>query len=254
MAEIASGNLPVKAIERLEDCKRDALHAVREFVSDPVRIENSDHEQYFGHVLSELIARQKAAEDVLESIRKPAYEAYQAVLAFKKQILGPLETAQRQIRSALSAYHKQKVAEEEAQREALLAQIEAEAAAAKEREAALLESEGDTAAAEAVRKAPVALSAEQYEVVSGTLGVEDSLAEPSVKYRDNWSAEVVDLKALANAVASGRAPLDCIVPNQTKLNQLARGMKDTLMIPGVVAHNNPVAVAYRRQDTENWDS
>jgi hypothetical protein len=53
--------------------------------------------------------------------------------------------------------------------------------------------------------------------------------------RTLWEAEVTDFKALVEAVAAGKASLECLLPNQTVLNALARAAKTTLAIPGVMA-------------------
>jgi len=62
-----------------------------------------------------------------------------------------------------------------------------------------------------------------------------------LSFRDNWSAEVVDLMALARAVVEGTVPIDAIAPGMTWLNASARTLKSTLAIPGVRAVNTPVA-------------
>jgi len=51
--------------------------------------------------------------------------------------------------------------------------------------------------------------------------------------RENWSAEVVDLKALIKAVVDGQAPTTCIQANMTVLNSQARNLKGTMTYPGV---------------------
>jgi len=50
-----------------------------------------------------------------------------------------------------------------------------------------------------------------------------------------WSAEVTDLRALVEAVASEVVPLRYLTPNKQELGKTARSEKDGLNIPGVKA-------------------
>lgn len=55
-----------------------------------------------------------------------------------------------------------------------------------------------------------------------------------VTYRDAWKAHpTIDVKALASAVASGRAPAAFLVPDMTAINAFARATKGTHPVPGV---------------------
>jgi len=64
-----------------------------------------------------------------------------------------------------------------------------------------------------------------------------------VRYRDNWKAEVTDIRALMQAIIDGKAPLDLLQPNPTRLNQMARALKGAAMIPGVTVRNEPVPLS-----------
>lgn len=59
-------------------------------------------------------------------------------------------------------------------------------------------------------------------------------------YKDAWSAEVYDLKALIVFVAQSMDNMNLLESNQTACNQLARARKTTMNIPGIRAVNNPV--------------
>lgn len=54
-----------------------------------------------------------------------------------------------------------------------------------------------------------------------------------IGFRDNWSAEVVDLMALVVAVASRTVPLNVLQADMKTLNQMARALKGNLNLPGV---------------------
>lgn len=56
-----------------------------------------------------------------------------------------------------------------------------------------------------------------------------------ISTREYWSAEVVDLKALCKAVASGACPAEYIEANMKVLNGVMRSTKGQMQIPGVRA-------------------
>jgi len=53
--------------------------------------------------------------------------------------------------------------------------------------------------------------------------------------RENWSAEVTDIKALCRAVADGKTAENLVGANMPALNQMARAMKQAFNVPGVRA-------------------
>jgi hypothetical protein len=55
-----------------------------------------------------------------------------------------------------------------------------------------------------------------------------------------WRAEVVDLRALVQAVAAGAAPLSALQPNQQFLDQEAAREREALALAGVRAVQEPV--------------
>ena len=58
---------------------------------------------------------------------------------------------------------------------------------------------------------------------------------PGVGTRDTWKAEIVDLKDLVHAIATGKAPAECVTPNMPYLNSAVRMTKENTNIPGVKA-------------------
>jgi hypothetical protein len=86
---------------------------------------------------------------------------------------------------------------------------------------------------------------EAEELLSGELDVEPvkvrTMANPDLPKVDKrflrkvWRADVVDFKALVDAVAKGEVPIGCVEPNQSFLNKQAGAFRDTdaLNYPGV---------------------
>jgi len=130
---------------------------------------------------------------------------------------------------------------------------EAEAAAAA-RAAAALEAEGagsaipgGTGEAAEARAQSEALALEEARELREAAEIAEAAADAAmepvalapaprkaagVSKRVNYSAEVVDLRALVEAWLAGKAPEACIVPNESYLNGQARLDKDAFALPG----------------------
>jgi len=65
--------------------------------------------------------------------------------------------------------------------------------------------------------------------------VTSPLPKSASSNRDAWSAKVTDKKALMKAILEGSVDASFMVPNETKLNALARALKsESLGVPGVL--------------------
>lgn len=89
-------------------------------------------------------------------------------------------------------------------------------------------------------RAAAKLHAQEAEAIaSGNVAVVSTAVNPvrttvlGVRTQDVYRAELVDLKALVQAVASGRAPITLVAFNQSEADRLARNTKGSLMVPGV---------------------
>lgn len=196
-----------------------------------------------------IVVCDQASHDLAQAYNKQAYESKkafhawfdpiddaskkqrQATIAQGKLIDDPLDYAIKLTGSKCAAWIRaEKEKAEQARREAeKVAMREAEEQRIREAEA--LADAGLSAAAEAALEAPVTIA----KVV-----VSEPIKDDGVSYRDQWSAECVDLMTLVKAVASGSAPLDSLAPNSTWLNQWARLTKGAAEIPGVKVTNTPV--------------
>jgi len=134
--------------------------------------------------------------------------------------------------------------EEEREAKAKLELAAAMAAAAKsaqaERDAqmAMLASEMDAASGSdknALRDVRETLSTQPLDVVYTPVKQPYTRPEGHSVRPATYRAEVVNLKMLIEAVASGRADIECLAPNQTYLNGRARREKSQMVIPGVAA-------------------
>lgn len=179
------------------------------------------------------------AGEYFDGLVKPAYAAYKNLLDAKKAVIEPVENTVTAINRELLTWDQ---AQERIRREAqvkLEQEARARAEAERIQEAELLQAAGASEeAVEAVLEAPVIVT----EMVAAPKTYEVS---KSVVYRDNYSGEVTDLKALVKYIAKNPSFINLIQVNQTAVNQLAKSMKDTLDIPGIKVVNNKVVASGR---------
>jgi hypothetical protein len=166
------------------------------------------------------------AEERFAPAKTAANKAHKEICALEKKIIAPLEAASRDIENKGVAWYR-----EEQDRIQAKAREQQEAARKAEEERRLqeaveAESAGDTEQAEAIINAPpaqVAVIAPPAPKVAGT------------SVPKTYSAQVVDIMALCRAVAEGKASSEFIEPNMVALNRVAKALKKTMDIPGVVA-------------------
>lgn len=178
-----------------------------------------------GQVLKDIKAMRSEINDTFDPIIKKAHEAHKEAVAKKKQIEAPLLEAEGIVKNGLAAYHEeQERIRLEAQRKA---EEEAKKVAEEEQLAAALAAENDGCKeeAEAIINSPIALVR--------PIVPKAPTAAPGVSFRQNYSAEVIDLRALLRAIAEGKVPIQAIEANMTFLNQQARSLQTAFNFPGV---------------------
>jgi hypothetical protein len=186
-------------------------------------------------------ALRKKIGDTFNPIIQKANEAHKEAINQKKIIEAPLLVAEQYLNVQVTAYKREqdrirREEEERLRRQAI--KDEAERRQKEEDEsltkAAELEAAGATEEAEA-------LIAEAIDEKEKPLNVTVPPPEtPKVKLEgatvvEYWHAEVTNFRELVKAVANGQADLDCLEPNITVLNGLARRQQKIMAIPGVKA-------------------
>lgn len=139
----------------------------------------------------------------------------------RKSMEEPLSKAVILIDSALASY------ERDAKSRAILAQHAEEMKEVKKRD----EIVQDLRAKGMIKEAKEVLVAPLPEVPAAGGNLVPNVS--GFSKRTNWSAQVTDFPALVKAVAEGKAPMECLLPNDTVLNSLARAAKSSLDLPGV---------------------
>ena len=216
-----------------QELKQEALTVVQQAAM--VRIVDQNSYNLAAALLTEqIIPFRKRWKEYWETLRKPAYAAYQAILDKFNEGDRPAENAEKQVKLAILGWDlEQDRIRQELQRKA---QEEAERKEQEERLAAAVIAEESGATEEQVE-----------EIVSAPVVVVAASVEPTYqraagisKARDNWKAKVTDMKKLCAAVAKGLVPADYVLPNESALNARAKADKNTLNIPGVVPYNDPI--------------
>jgi hypothetical protein len=180
-------------------------------------------------------------EKKAKEAKQKAEESRKTIVQEREKLEAPLLEGENWINGQLTTYKRIqdeiRAKEQEALRQEAIkvemarrkAEEEAKLKQAAELEASGAQYEADQVMAEALEE--VEKPMEVYTPPPTTQKVElDGMAS-----RTNWKANVVNLKALALAVGTGKAPLNLIEANLPALNRLATALKKEMAIPGVEA-------------------
>lgn len=215
-----------------QELKQEALTVVQQAALVKI-VDQQTYDSAASLLLEQIIPFRKRWEDYWETLRVPAYSAYQAVLSKFNEGDKPAEQAERQVKSAIRQWDDEQ--ERIRQAEQRKAQEEAEHQEREERLAAAVVAEQSGAAKEqvnAILEAPVAVVAAP---------VQPTYAKASgVSGRDNWKCVVTNLKDLCKAIGAGKVPVNYVEPNDSVLNARARADQDTMNIPGCMAKNERI--------------
>ncbi len=169
-------------------------------------------------------ALQKEVLDFFKPLKTAAQDAHRKLCAAEKEKAEPLIDVERKVKIRMLEYETEQrriKAEQEAKLRAEARKIEEEA---RLREATRLEAEGRQKEAERLIEAPIFTP--PVAVAPPTPKVQ------GVSFRETWSAEVDDIRALCRAIADGSAPTTYVTPNMTAINAIARAQKEGFSVPG----------------------
>lgn len=197
----------------------------RAAVAHLLTADGADPKELVDFVRDQIKPRIKRAQAFFKPMKEKAKAAHQEVCDKEKEVLGPLQAAEKISKEGLAEWTEREAAaarEEEARlaREAVEEQERAALA-----EAALLENAGMPEEADAVIEDAVTTPAPMPAVR------QRRAAGVSVPKR--WKGRVLNMKALAKAVAEGRVPANALKPNESAINQAANAARGDLQWPGV---------------------
>lgn len=214
------------------EIKQEALTIVEQ--SKIIKISDQPSYDYACSLLTEQIKPfRKKWKAYWDTVKNPAYAAYQAILTKFNEGDKPLEEAERQVKAEIIRWD----AEQQRIREELQRQAEQKAREEEEEErlriATLAEDSGATAEeVDAIVDTPSIVVAPPipvtYQKASG------------ISTRDNWKVRVTDLKKLCAAIGKGTVPVTYVLPNESVLNARAKADQNTLNIPGCVPFNDKI--------------
>jgi hypothetical protein len=172
---------------------------------------------------------EKNAKDAITLIKnhmkssiEEAHQKHKKLVTIQKKLIEPFDEIRSGARSKRLEYQQEQ--ERIAREEQRKAEEEARRLAEQKRQEEIEEAEAfETKEAETLKTTPIEVPEVKVQVTAKVSGA-----------RKLWSAEVTDIRILANAVAQG-FDIDAIQPNMPYLNKLAVQYKDKLNIPGVKA-------------------
>jgi len=176
-------------------------------------------------------------EAAMETKRK-AEAARKALVDERDRLEAPLVDAEATIKRTLLAWERAQEEARLAEERRLQAEAQARAEALTLAAAAELEREAIKASdAEMLTEAHAIL---EQPIVAPVVSVKPMTPKvQGVVYRDLWKAHPdIDVKALAVAVASGKAPTNFLIPNMTAINAFARATVGAQDVPGVRFFND----------------
>jgi hypothetical protein len=184
--------------------------------------EEADNANNAGRVLQ---ASSKEIELFYTPLKRQV-DAFKApLLAHEKEFGLPIEAEKKRIGGLITVFNQEQ--ERIRQEQERIAREEAEKAEREEKlaRAVELEAAGDTEAAEQVLDepvyAPVVTQSQAPPKPTGQVG------------KMNYSATVTDFRTLLRAVVDGKAPLSCVIADESFLNAKARLEKEGFSVPGV---------------------
>lgn len=174
--------------------------------------------------LKQVKAKQKELKARREKITKPLNEALRSIRELFGKPESALDTAESILKGAISAYD----AEQERQRREQQRRLDE--AAEKDRQRLLQQAQRAAAKGNSDKAAQLE---ERASMTVAPIVQHEAPRVAGIARRENWRAEVVDLRALIVAVAEGRVPLAAVQANSSFLAGQARALRGELRYPGV---------------------
>lgn len=183
----------------------------------------------------------KEIDEAYDDLVKSANKLHKDLVAKKAKFYNPTEAGVKAAKKLMSDF------EEEQEKIRLADQKRLEDIAKKEAEDRLLQ-EAEEAEAEAKRNGatPQEAAQEAEAIISEPIRVAPVVLQKTtpkvqgVVFREIWKAQVFDLRALVNAVAAGKAPIQVLRADEVFLGQQARSLKSALNLPGVRSYSERV--------------
>lgn len=230
---VVLGNTALKVEESEGDLKREVTLAEQQAQS--VTVASDEEYASAGEFTKSVKKMQKKVKEYWEPLRVSAKATYDDILARKKQMLDPLESAEKILKSKMSAYSMEKEKKRKAQEEAMRKLAEQEMARKLE-EAAKAEAVGDSLGAEYAMA-----EAEVMEDVSISGGIRSQAPKANgVSQSKTWKITSID-SSLVPVTFSG---VEIRPVDEKAVMRLIKESKGTISIPGV-QYEETVSISIR---------
>lgn len=223
--------ISVKPIDtsKAEQYRQDSALMLKE--SGEIIIKDQPHYEEAAGLLQLIKGKAKELEVIRKGITQPLDQAKKAVMDLFRVPQSNYVMAERKLKTAMISYteEQERIRREEEDR----LRKETEAKEAKEKEKLLKKAEkaeekGNTEKAEELRE-----QAEDVTIIAPKLA--STTEQPNgISYKEKWTAEVVDFKAL---------PDEYKISNMPMLNKMAQATKGVVPIPGVKFHCEKVVAS-----------
>ena len=219
------------ALSKVETCKREA-QTLAERASAVVIVDDRTHE-LAGQMLGQIKREVKDIEQWFKPLTEAANKLHKNLTRLRGEAIAPYQAADAVLRTAWIDYERKREAERRAEEERLRAEaqkkLEEEARRAQAAEQKRLEEEalrkaeetGDETILENVPKAEIVIP----EAPPVTI---DRPKQAGISISENWDIEIVD---------EAQIPREYMIPDEKRLRNLAKGLKDKMNIPGIRAYN-----------------
>jgi len=229
MAEVAlkiveTNEVETKAVDIVEQAKA-------------VMVKDNETYTAAGYLWKQIGDMIKEVKDTFDPICDAAHKAHKAATEKRAKYLDPLTNAQKSVKKLMSDYdaEQERIRREEEARLAEIARKEEEERLLQEAILAEEEAKRNGATQEEAAQEASAIINEQVYVAPVVVPKATPKLHGGPVYREVWSAQITDIKALCLAVAQGKASPECVVGNMPVLNRMAAALKKTMNIPGVQA-------------------
>lgn len=231
--------------------KPDVIAEARDIIQAAQRVVVTNAKEFedAGNLLKDVKRLIKEVGTSFDPLIEQANRLHKDALAKKAEHVDPLKKAESLLKTEISDYTiaeqrrieaARRAAEEirlkaEAEQRRLADEALAAAQAARIADIDAAITSGNVAAAAELSEAPVLVEVPVSPVVP-TFIKDEPPKMSGISTRTTYHAEVNDFMALIQAVCANPALCDCLQPNMTELNRIARssvGGKDGLSIPGV---------------------
>lgn len=222
---------------KLAESRQEGLGLLEKAKQLAEAIEDDSTYSEAGHFRVAANREKKARLEVLEPARKQAYASYKEVLKLIDLSIEPFDNALRILDRAIGDYteKQERIKREERERLRREAMRLAEEAQLRAAEEAAQSGEHDRASA--ILEKPVIVATPHVQEIAKVAGMST---------RENWKCDpMVNIRVLCQAIANGKASIECVIPNMPVLNRMARALKGSMNVPGTLVIKENIVASTR---------